>query len=52
MLDYSIMRQNREDLIDKLYGNGIGVIAGAALVQSVYSNRVLKIRGKRIYGIY
>lgn len=47
MLDYNIMRQDREDLIKKLYENGIGVIAGAALAQSLYSNRVFKIRGKK-----
>ncbi len=47
MLDYNIMRQDREPLIRKLYKNGIGVIAGAALAQSLYSNRIFKIHGKK-----
>lgn len=47
MLDYSILRQDREPLIDRLAGNGIGVIAGAPLAQSLYSNRVYRMRGKR-----
>lgn len=47
MLDYNIMRQDREELIKKLYKNGIGIIAGAALAQSLYSNRVFKIREKK-----
>lgn len=46
MLDYNIMRQDREELIQRLYENGIGVIAGAALAQSLYSNRVFRIKGK------
>lgn len=44
MLDYNIMRQDREELIQRLNGKGIGVIAGAALAQSLYSNRVFKIK--------
>lgn len=47
MLDYNIMRQDREDLIKRLYLNGIGVIAGAALAQSLYSNRVFRIHQKK-----
>lgn len=47
MLDYNIMRQDREELIRKLYNNGIGVIAGAALAESLYSNRVFKIQEKK-----
>ena len=47
MLDYNIMRRDREELIQRLYDNGIGVVAGAALAESLYSNRVFKIRGKK-----
>ena len=47
MLDYNIMRQDREELIKRLYKNGIGVIAGAALAQSLYSNRVFQIHEKK-----
>ncbi len=46
MLDYNIMRQDREDLIERLYTAGIGVIAGAALAQSLYSNRIYRIKTK------
>lgn len=46
MLDYNIMRQDREDLILRMHNNGIGVIGGAALAQSLYSNRVFKVRSK------
>ncbi|MBP3470000.1 MAG: aldo/keto reductase [Lachnospiraceae bacterium] len=44
MLDYNIMRQDREQLIEELNEAGIGVIAGAPLAESLYSNRVFKIR--------
>ena len=44
MLDYNIMRQDRENLIEELHDAGIGVIAGAPLAESLYSNRVFKIR--------
>ncbi len=47
MLDYNLMRQDREGLIERLYNNGIGVIAGAPLAESLYSNRVLKIKGAK-----
>jgi aryl-alcohol dehydrogenase-like predicted oxidoreductase len=59
MLDYNILTQCREPMIDKLYDNGIGVIAGAALADSLYSNRIFQIRGLkdvwyllRLYLIY
>ena len=45
MLDYNILAQDREPMIDKLYAKGIGVIAGAALADSLYSNRIFQIRG-------
>lgn len=44
MLDYNILKQEREPLIDQLYQSGIGVIAGAPLAESLYSNRIFKIR--------
>lgn len=44
MLDYNILRQDREEIICNLYKNGIGVIAGAPLAQSLYSDRVYKIK--------
>mgnify|MGYP005772287255 CR=1 FL=1 len=47
MLDYNVMRQDREPLINEMNKNGIGIIAGAALAQSLYSNRVFKIKGKK-----
>ena len=45
MLDYNILTQHREPVIERLYDKGIGVIAGAALADSLYSNRIFKIRG-------
>lgn len=47
MLDYNVMRQDRERLISQLSGKGIGVIAGAPLAESLYSNRVFKVRGMK-----
>ena len=47
MLDYNILRQDREVLIKKLYDNGIGVIAGAPLAESLYSNRIFKIKSMK-----
>ncbi len=44
MLDYNIMNQEREALIRRLYENGIGIIAGAPLAESLYSNRIFKIK--------
>ena len=47
MLDYNIMKRSREKLIKKLYKNGIGVIAGAPLAESLYSRRIFRIRDKK-----
>lgn len=47
MLDYNILKRDREDLIERLSNNGIGVIAGAPLAESLYSNRVFKIKSKK-----
>lgn len=44
MLDYNILRQDREQLIKTLYESGVGVIAGAPLAESLYSNRIFKIK--------
>lgn len=40
MLDYNIMKQEREEQIDKLHAAGVGVIAGAALGQSLYTKKM------------
>lgn len=45
MPDYNILCREREPMIKKFYGKGIGVIAGASLADSLYSNRVFKIKG-------
>lgn len=44
MPDYNIMRQDREPLLQSLRDNGIGIIAGAPLAESLYSDRVFRIR--------
>lgn len=44
MPDYNIMRQDREPLLKELYENGIGIIAGAPLAESLYTDRVFRIR--------
>ena len=40
MLDYNVMKQDREPQIEKLYNAGIGVIAGASLGQSLYAKKL------------
>lgn len=45
MLDYNILCREREPLIEKFYSKGIGVLAGASLADSLYSNRVFKVKG-------
>lgn len=47
MLDYNILRQDRENLIHQLYKNKIGVIGGAALAESLFSNRIFKVKNKK-----
>jgi len=44
MPDYNILCKEREPLIDRLHARGIGVIAGAALADSLYCNRVFKVK--------
>ena len=46
MLDYNIMRQHREPLIDKLTDAGVAVIAGSALGESLYSKKILNIKNR------
>lgn len=47
MLDYNILRQDREDIIKELSEKGIGVIAGAPLAESLYSSRIFKLRSMK-----
>ena len=47
MLRYNIFTQEREDLIQRLHDAGIGVLAGAALGEGLYSKRVLKVRNRK-----
>ena len=50
MPDYNILSKEREPLIDRFHERGIGVIAGAALADALYSNRVFKVRsGKDLW---
>ena len=44
MPDYNIMRQEREPLIEILVNSGVGVIAGSALGESLYSKSVFGIK--------
>ena len=45
MIDYNILMQHREPVISRFVEKGIGVMAGSALANSLYSNRVFNIRG-------
>lgn len=46
MLDYNIMRQDREPLIEKLTDAGVAVIAGSAMGESLYSKKMFKIKNR------
>lgn len=46
MLDYNIMKQDREPLIEELNRTGIGVIAGSALGEALFSKRILRIKNR------
>lgn len=46
MLDYNIMRQDREPLIEKLTDAGVAVIAGSALGESLYSKKIFKVKNR------
>ena len=47
MLDYNVMRQDREETIERLHQNGIGIIAGAALGEALFSTRVFKVTNRK-----
>lgn len=47
MLDYNIIRQDREPVIEKLHKQGIGVVAGQAMAEGVFLNDLYKIRSKK-----
>lgn len=47
MLDYNIVKQNRESQIKRLYDSGIGVVAGQAMAESVFLNDLFKIKSKK-----
>lgn len=44
---YNIMEQQLTELVKSISDQGMGVIAGAALSENMFSNRVLKIRNKK-----
>ena len=46
-LRYNILNRSLEPLIETLYRNGIGVIAGAPLAEGLYSNRVFHPHSKK-----
>ena len=46
MLDYNIMRQDREPLIKRLQTAGVAVIAGSALGESLYSKKIFRIKNR------
>jgi len=46
MLDYNIMRQDREPLIEKLTKAGVAVIAGSAMGESLYSKKIFRIKNR------
>lgn len=49
MLDYNILKQEREDIVQKLDEAGIGVLAGMALGQSLFSRKKIKNRNDLWY---
>lgn len=46
MLDYNIMRQDREPLIRKLTKAGVAVIAGSAMGESLYSRKLFRVKNR------
>jgi len=46
MLDYNILRQDREPLIERLTDGGVAVLAGAALGESLYSKKLFRPRSR------
>ena len=49
MLDYNIIKQEREDIIRKLEEAGVGVLAGMALGQSLFAKKRIKNRNDLWY---
>lgn len=47
MIDYNVLRQDRDRQIDRLHNAGVCVLAASALAESLYSNRIFKVRGIR-----
>lgn len=47
MLDYNIIKQDREPIIQKLYESGLGVVAGQALAEGVFHKDLYKIKSKK-----
>lgn len=47
MLDYNIVKQNREAQIKALYDSGIGVVAGQALAESLFLSDLYRVRGRK-----
>ena len=46
MLDYNIMRQDRESIIKKLTDSGTAVIAGSAMGESLYSKKIFRVKNR------
>ena len=44
MMNYSLLAQEREDIIERLHAKGLGIIAAAPLGNSLYSNRIFKVK--------
>lgn len=47
MLDYNIVRQDREPVIKALYEQGVTVIAGQALAEGLFSKDLFRIRSRK-----
>lgn len=47
MPDYNILTREREPLIESFYERNVGILAGAALADSLFSNRILKIKSHK-----
>ena len=47
LLDYNLLRLDREPLIDRLASAGIGILAGEPLAQHVFTARPLRLRSAR-----
>lgn len=44
MLDYNIVKKNREPIIEELFNKGIAVVAGQAMAESLFLNDLYRIR--------